>query len=333
MRQGLASLLEAIDATSCSPESGPQYCVIPIPNFEGHYFGRTGMGETCLLLSAEGSSVKAPIRLTAIQVNFAVPCTIAIAGREDRTETLTAITCTASERIVQAYFAHVCETIMQIVGAKPSLDHVFEAVRRLVDLFQKLSAPARRSVVGLFGELFVIYLAHSPQDAVKAWRSTTDDRFDFSTDNVRLEVKASGTRQRAHEFSLEQCSPPQDTEGILVSLHVESAGGGMSLLELIERIEEQLEGDANLLLKLQETVAEGLGDNAPAALAMRFDENLAKSSLQIYELVLIPAVREPLPAEVSNVRFRSDLSRLLVADTALLASRNRKLKELLPRQS
>lgn len=333
MHSGLASLLETIDVPADCPGASLQYHVKPIPNYEGHYFGRTSRGAPCLLLSAKDSSLKAPIRLAAIEVSFAIPCTITIEGDTERTETLSAVTCTATDRVVQNYFAHVCETILHIVGASPSLEQVVEAVRRLVDLFQRLSAPARRSVVGLFGELYVIHIANSPAEAVAAWRSTMDDRFDFSVDNVRLEVKASGTRQRAHEFSMEQCSPPPDTDGVLVSLFVEASGGGTSLLNLIERIEEQLGGDAALLLKLQEVIAEGLGNNASAALSMRFDESVARSSLQVYELAAIPAVREQIPAEVSQVRFRSDLSRMTAANTTALASRNNKLKSLLPRRS
>ena len=331
MSSGLAELLLAIDVSQ-SAEGDLRYLVKSIPNFESHYFGRTNLGAPCLLLSAIDSSIKAPIRLAAIEVSFAIPCKFTLTSGKEKTETLTAIVCTTDDEIVRGYFAHVCELILHIVGASPSLQEIVEAVRRLVDLFQRLSAPARRSVIGLFGELYVIYSANSPKEAVEAWRSSTDDRFDFSVDDVRMEVKASSTRQRVHNFSLEQCIPPQNTDGVLISLFVEASGGGMSLLDLIERVEEQLGGDADLLLKVQETVAEGIGETASAALSMRFDESLAKSSLNVYELESIPAVREQLPPEVSQVKFRSDLSYTSVADLNALISRNKKLKPLLPKR-
>ena len=330
MRTLLAEILESIDAPAQSPEAGSQYHVKLVPNFESHYFGRTTAGAPCLLLSANGGFVRAPIRLAAIEVGFAIPCRIALAGGAEHTENLTAIICTASDRILQEYFTHVCETILCIVGASPSLQDVIEAVRRLVDLFQRLSSPARQSVIGLLGELYVIYSARSPTAAVEAWRSTTDDRFDFSVSDVRMEIKASSVRQRAHIFSLEQCAPPPNTSGVLISLFVEASGGGLSLLDLIERIKEKLRGDADLLLKLQETVAEGLGEGASSALSMRFDESLAKSSLRVYALESIPAVRKQLPSGVSQVRFRRDLSHTPVADTGALAAQNKKLKSLLP---
>lgn len=330
MRADLSSLLQETDIPISEQGNDLRYFVKPIPNFERHYFGRNSAGAPSLLLSANDRSHKAPIRLAAVEVSFSVPCNIAVVGDRTTSETLTAISCTAGDRILQGYFAHVCETLLHIVGASPSLAQIADAVQRLVDLFQKLSGPPRRTVIGLFGELFVIYSAKSPAMAVQAWRSTTDDRFDFSIARVRLEVKASGTRQRAHDFSLEQCCPPTESVGVLVSLFAEASGGGLSLLDLIERIERRLGGDPGLELKLQETIAESLGRSAAAAFSMRFDEDVARSSLQIYELGSIPAVRGKLPSEVSQVRFRSDISRVTPADRDSLANRSAHLDKMLP---
>ena len=330
MRLNLAKLLARVDVPTSAPKEEIQYHVTPVAHFRHHYFGRTNSGSPCLLLYAKDSVPKAPIRLTAIEVIFSIPCNITISDGRKRTENLTAITCTASDRLIQEYFAEVCETILQIVGVSPSLHEVVEAVRRLVDLFQKLSSPSRRSVIGLFGELFVIHSAKSPQLAVQAWRSRTDDRYDFSINDVRLEVKSTSTHERSHEFSLEQCTPPPNTIGVLVSLFVEASGGGVSLLDLVNNIKEQLGGDPELLLKLQKTLAEGLGENAAFALSLRFDANLAKSSLRLYELDSVPAIRGNLPAEVSKVRFRSDLTNISISDKSTIKTRNVTLAELLP---
>lgn len=330
MRVDLSSILHEIDTPVSEQGSDLRYFVKPIPSFDRHYFGRNSAGAASLLLSAHDRSHKAPIRLAAIEVNFSIPCSISVVRDKITSETLTAISCTASDRILQGYFVHVCETLLHIVGPYPSLVQIADAVQRLVDLFQKLSGPPRRTVVGLFGELFVIYSAKSPSVAVQAWRSTTDDRFDFSIAGARLEVKASSTRQRAHAFSFEQCHPPTDSVGVLVSLFAEASGGGLSLLDLIERIKQQLGGDADLQLKLQETIAEALGRTASAAFSMRFDEDVARSSVQIYELGSIPAIRGRLPSELSQVRFRSDLSRVVPANRSYLVNECTHLDDLLP---
>lgn len=330
----ISSLSQMLETIPAPPQAqGPQpvrYHVRSIPEAPAHYFGRTGGGLPCLLLASHDSVARAPVRLAAIKVSFAVPCRIAIPGEAERTETLTAVCCTSPDAEIQRYFAHVCETILRIIGGQPSLRAIIDAVARLVDLFQKLSRPSKRPVTGLFGELFVIHSSASPVAAVQAWRSTVDDRFDFSTGDLRLEVKASSTRQRAHSFSLEQCTPPAGTTGILISLFVESSGGGLSLLELMQRIERQLGADPDLTMKLQETVADALGATAAAALPMRFDERLARTSLQVYELAAVPAIRTAIPAEVSQVRFRSDLSRTPPVSIARLIAQCPLARMLLP---
>ena len=325
----LARLLDTIESPHLT-EVGIQYHVKSVPGFDSHYFGRTSSGNICLLLSTLDSSIRSPIKLSAIEVSFAVPCKVVAPGDKDRIESMTAIVCSGSNQVMQGYFTHVCEMLLNIVGRTPSLQMVTEAVQHLVDLFQRLSNPARRSVIGLFGELYLIYVSESPATALNAWRSAIDDRFDFSIGDVRLEVKTSGTRQRSHDFSLEQCTPPPDTYGVLVSMFIESSGGGMSLLDLIERIDDRLDGNTDLLMKLHETVAEGLGTDASKALSMRFDDSLTKSSLRVYTLDSIPRIRESLPTTISQVRFRSDLSQVATADIAELTSSNSKLGSLMP---
>lgn len=330
MRVSLATIFSEIPTPSQGLDGSPRYQVREVADGSRHFIGRDSQGQPCLLLGSGETTVQAPIRLAVLEVRFSVPCRITASIGAERTETLTTIVCTAREEETRSYFARVAETILHIVGPSPSIHAIASAIRRLVELFQQLSRPASRSVTGLFGELYAIHRSHSPKVAVQAWRSAVDDRFDFSIDDVRLEVKASSERVRAHNFSLEQCNPPNGTVGLLLSFFVESSGGGLSIQDLIERIEHQLDGDANLILRLQETVAATLGDTTLTALAMRFDESLARSSLQAYELKRIPAIREGIPLEVTQVRFRSDISRITPADLDALGEQNSRLRDLLP---
>ena len=315
------------------PADAVGYQVRRIPEATLHFFGRDSSGLPCLLLSASDEIPKAPLILAGIEVRFSIPCQIALPGQEEEIQTLTTVLCTTQDRVLQDYFVHICETIIAIVGPQPTFQRVVDSVYRLVDLFQRLARPSSRSVKGLFAELYVIHCSSSPCIAVEAWHSRVDERFDFSIGDVRLEVKAAGNRQRVHQFSLEQCEPPQGTCGILISLFVETSGGGLSLLELVERIEEQLDSHIDLIVKLQETVADSLGTNAPAALRMRFDAELVGSSLQVYDLDEIPTLRGTVPPEVSRVHFHSDISRIQPADTASILANYRYARSLLPLDS
>lgn len=276
----------------------------------GHYIGRDSSGYPALLLNSRDLGLRTPIRLALLEVQFSLSCRITDDAGKETTETLTAISCRSHDDALTEYFAHVTEAIVRILGRAPTSQQVSETVSRLAELFQNLTRPAGRTVIGLFGELIVIHLSQSPKIALQAWRSSVDNRFDFAIDDARLETKAASDRIRAHHFSREQCMPPDGTRGVLVSLFVERSGGGLSVGELVERIEEQLEGDAELTLKLHLNVAETLGNATTEGLTVRFDEHLARGSLQIYDLNQIPAPRDDVPPEVSQVRFRADLSRL-----------------------
>jgi hypothetical protein len=309
---------------------GNQFRVCSIPAAPEHYVGLDSSGYPCILLRGSTGPMRSPIRLAALEARFAVPCQIIATDGKERQETLTVVICTSADPHTQSYFLHICETIIRIVGVNPSLAQIVDAVQRLVDLFRRLSQPASRSVIGLFGELYVISRSNDPRVAVRAWRSADDDRFDFAIDDVRLEVKASGQRIRAHNFSAEQCLPPSGTIGVLISLFIETTGGGLSLTELVQTVARRLAGDEALILKVQETVAETLGETLLAALSIRFDERLAQTSLQIYDVMAIPAIRAGVPAEVTQVHFRSDLSRTPTISLDELVTRSACIAAFLP---
>lgn len=320
----LQELLSGIDIEDCGTE-GQQYFVRPIPNFESHYFGRTRSGNLCLLIKSSDGAMKPPMRLAGIDACFSVECSIATVLAETETEVLSVVTCTAEDIALQAYFVHVCEIILEILGTAPTVKQVSDAVTRLVNLFQKLCQPPSKTVMGLWAELYVIWRSSDLNFAVRAWRSGIDDRFDFSSEDLRVEIKSTGMRTRVHEFSFEQCNPPEDTTAILVSVMVESCGDGTSLRDLVDRISARLSNDADLIMKLQTNVADALGEHLGASLKMQFDEELAADSLSFFDIREVPAIRQ-FPEGVSGIRFRSNVS--LASPLSLQEVRER--HELLP---
>ena len=328
METTLVGMLDSIPRPNLGGVS--RYYVQHIPGTLSHLFGWSSDGFPSLLLATEGSVVRAPLRLAGIEAYFSIQCEIALPDGQESAGTLTTIRCTSLDSADHTYFAHICESIVRIVGDKPDIRTVTDAVNHIVTLFQRLAKPSNRSVRGLFGELYLIHRSKSPFTAVEAWHSSVDERFDFSIGDIRLEVKSSSTRQRIHNFSLEQCKPPSGTVGILASLYVETSGGGLSLLELIHRIERQLDGTENLVLKLHNVIADALGAEVATSLSIRFDEELSESSIQMYELEAIPAVRDCVPDYVSRVHFQSDISHTARADAGYLAAQSRYANALLP---
>ena len=238
------------------------------------------------------------------------------------TKTLTAVICTNRDRGVEAYFSNVMESVLPFLGQQPTATKVAEAVHQLVELFQKLHKSARRSLVGLVGELSVIDVASSTAVAVRSWRSDEQERFDFGTGKLRLDVKASSNRQRVHEISFEQANPPVGSIGVIASIWIEPLGGGVALSELLTSIEARIAHAGELVSRLRTIVASTLGDTVPQAMEWRFDSKLAESSLRYFDAGVIPAIRPPLPPGVSSARFTSDLGGCATID---LATAKRKL--------
>jgi hypothetical protein len=304
----LAHLLASVEPLARDADES-SFKVLSIPGYERHYVGRNSAGHPSLLLGSMPGAFHAPVRLAMIDVRFGNRHRIHPVDGDEREELLSVITCTSHDVQAQQYFLHVCGTILRIVGPSPTLHDIVQVVQRLIELFRRLSRPASRSLNGLLGELFLIAASRDIHTAASAWRNSDIDRFDFSIGNVRLDVKASGERLRVHHLSTEQCQPPAGTVGLLASLFIEGNGGGQSLRELVAVIESALAGNDDLILRVQETIAETLGESLTTAMGARFDDRLAFSSLRFYDLAKVPAIRDGVPPDVSDVHFRSDLSR------------------------
>lgn len=326
----LAALLASVEPLAHGADEG-SFRVRSIPGYERHYVGRNSTGHPSLLLGSAPGAFYAPVRLAMMDARFGDRHRIHPVDGDEREELLSVITCTSHDAQARAYFLHVCGTMLRIVGPNPALHDIVQVVQRLIELFRRLSRPASRSLNGLLGELFLIAASRDVRAAVAAWRSTDIDRFDFSTGNVRLDVKASAERLRVHHLSAEQCQPPPGTVGLLASLFIEGSGGGQSLRELVAAIEAALGSNDDLILKVQETIAETLGESLPTAMGARFDDRLALASLRFYDLATVPAIRDGVPPEVSGVHFRSDLTRTEPLSEATLQAASETALQFLPR--
>ena len=311
----LGALLRSVTA----PTTRGLFHVLQLPGAAAYYVGRDSSGSAAVLVRASDTGRTVPLRLAGIEARFGIPCNVAEPGSPERTETLTAILCLSRDAGIETYFASAVESLIAVLGPKPTTLQVGEAVQRLVDLFQKLQKPPRRPLAGLVGELCVIRAARSAAVAVSAWRAEPDDRYDFVSGRLRVEAKASSDRHRSHNLSFEQANPPLGVFGLLASIWIEAAGGGTSLRELLDGIEARLSADHADVMRLRSAVAETLGDTLLAAMDWHFDLTLAESSLAWFDMRAVPAIRAPSPARVSGIRFVSDVDASPRLDLAIFS--------------
>jgi hypothetical protein len=167
MQPVLRSILEDIRPDS-THTGAKHYVVKPIPDYERHYVGWNYSAAPCILIETVDAGFRAPLQLAGLEAQYSAPCEISLPdGRSDR-KTLTVITCTAPDTAGQDYFLHLMDTMLRIVGPHPSLSAVVHTLTSLVEILQQLARPARRSVIGLYGELTVIAVGSDPIACIAA---------------------------------------------------------------------------------------------------------------------------------------------------------------------
>lgn len=302
-----------------------------IPGYPAHYLGLSHDGFPCLMIAAAAASVGAhrPLRLQGLSIQYCVPCRLVV-GQGEIELTLSTMLCTTADMMERRYFLYLADLMLRILGPAPALPDVVSAAEHLARMFQALAQPARRPLTGVIGELLLISTSAAPIKATMAWRNSSDEAFDFATGNLRVEVKATQGRARVHHLSYEQSNPPRGTVVVLVSMFVESSGGGQSVGELLREIEARLAGRQDALMRLREVFADTIGSAVIAALDERFDRHLAEGSVQLFDMAEVPAVRGPLPQGISQVRFRADLGGCTPRSARYFQARSNAAEDLLP---
>lgn len=304
--------LSAYNSPNNIDASANRFVARPIPGHNAFRLAKDTLGFPTLLLSADKSYVRRrshPIALENLRVLPDVECRITHPDGFVEEGRFTIISCISDSQSLQAYFLRVASTVLLSVSAEPSELEVVKTVDSLVELFQALIRPPRKSVQGLWAELLIIDLSRKPNVLLDAWHTLPDDIYDFSSGTQRIEVKSASEHVRRHHFTLEQLNPPAGTIALIASLFVNRSGAGLSLGDLLNRVRDKVAGTTDLAFILERVVAGTLGHNWEYGLEERFDYETARQSLAFYDASNVPSVDPKLREGVSHVRFQSDLSR------------------------
>ncbi|HEX6534009.1 MAG TPA: PD-(D/E)XK motif protein [Gemmatimonadaceae bacterium] len=312
----LYATLEAPQAAN----STPVFAAREIPGYGQHRIAKGAAGEPALLLEVSdggGWARPAPIALQNLVVQHRVECIVQRPSGEEETKRFTVVQCIGSDPDLQHYFVRIAGVLVEGLGAKPEHGDVARVINSIVALFHALVRPARKSVQGLWAELFIIAKSKCPEVLVEAWHSEPEDRYDFSAGASRLEVKSSGSG-RQHYFSHEQAYPPAGAEVVIASLVVDRSTGGTSLGELLDVVRSKVAGRPELATRVETVVAEALGESLQPALMETFDAEEAVDSLRFYPVASVPRLAEELPPGISEVRYKADLTGAALAPTSLM---------------
>lgn len=278
-----------------------QYLALPLP---GCPRIRLAVGDDCLavLLPAVAGYDLHNEDLENLRIRY----NLSIVVQDEavvRTEKVAILETRGSTEWLQLTFLQVLASVLPSLGDATERE-IAEVIRSLVDMFRALARPGKKNTEGLWGELFVISQAGDPELAAQCWHVTPHDRYDFSLEHNRIDVKTSSAG-RSHHFSYTQVAPQDNVTIVIASVLTQALPGGTSILDLLSQITARV-ASKNVSGNLTRTAMETLGKGWEIGSTLEFDAQRAEHSLKWFDGEAIPKVLPP-PAHVFEVAFRSDL--------------------------
>lgn len=305
------SILEIFNRLSIPlrTENRNLYTATVIPPYERCHLGRDAQGSPALLIKLDSGQVRGsqpPIHLQHLFVAHSLECEI---HHQSIIESgmFTVVSCIDADRPMETYFLRVLQALLPIIGVNPSPKTINGAIDKLVELFQALRSPPKKTAQGLWAELFVIAESSDVGALIDAWHSVPEDLYDFNSGKCRVEVKSVSGQLRSHHFSLAQLLPPSGTELVIASVIANRAGAGETIADLVEEISSKLMSTPERVLRLHQIVSLTLGDSWRQSTLEAFDRQAAYQYLSFFDLSQIPMISPELPQGVSNVHFTADL--------------------------
>lgn len=309
------------------PENDRQvFNAIAIPEFPEFRIAINFEGNAILLLSVtnriKNISLK-NFRLQYLQIEHNIECKIS-ENEISRLQTFTVITFRSIDRNLREYFLRIAETLIKAIGINPTQKKIIDSLKKFIEVFKVLTDAPTNTVNGLWAELFLIDNATNPKELLEYWHNIPEEKFDFNAGIERIEVKSSSTFERKHIFSSEQLNPPIDTQVLIASIFVKQSNSGVTIQQLIENISDKVDNAYEMTEKLNKIVCKTLGNSLENSISIKFDYEIAKQSLRFYkhqDISKIEAIH--IPKEISEVRYKSDLTETKQAEINKLTDKLR----------
>lgn len=258
--------------------------------------------DVLLLLPPTNRNKTDPISLRHLNINFDIACEVVQNGISS-TETIVIVRLSSPTDDLISIFCQVIALLLSELENFDSTD-VGNMVDSLIELFASEEDSSSSTVIGLWGELLLIYSARDPDLVGSAWHANPGDRFDFSYGPIRIEVKST-QHQRRHNFSLPQVQTSNSQKIAIASLILVRSPIEISILELLEATEARI-SDERVRQHVRNTSFRSLGSYNVNNQTVFFDPDASKDTFRFFNATEIPQPHQ-IDTGVSEVRFIADL--------------------------
>tara|TARA_B100000902_G_scaffold266937_1_gene252976 strand:- start:1226 stop:2185 length:960 start_codon:yes stop_codon:yes gene_type:complete len=219
----------------------------------------------------------------------------------------TILSCRSDDELTIKMFLDICETTIPQLNDEPTANEIKRITNIIIELFREIS-DKKRSIVGLWGELFLIYTSSDIKKTLQAWHENPSDKYDFYDDNEALEVKCTSQTDRIHKFKHDQLLSEIKNHLVVSIMVSESQNDGMSVLDLYESI-KQTKPPIDLINKLKKNFFRVMGSNPKEDLdEIKFDINYSKKNLMYYKLKDVSSLVNKDDA-ITEISYKVDLSK------------------------
>jgi hypothetical protein len=196
---------------------------------------------------------------------------------------------------------------------------VGELTQDFIELFNPARSLSPEEVLGLFGELLVIWSSADRDAMARSWHQRERDQYDFALENDRLEVKTTRGPDRRHRFSSNQIPPRDGLHLAVVSIVTDEVSAGTSVRDLHDVIVEEL-GSGTTSRNVTKHFTRIFQRGEDLCSNTFFDLKQAQNTLKLYDGFSVPFLE--LTPGVLSAKWEADFTnaRELGPTTNFLAS-------------
>ena len=270
-----------------------------------HRLGKNYKGQPSILINTKKNNESvAPYRGMSIRLRFNINCKI---HEENEKQNYTILSCISNDEQIIKIFLDICQTTISQLGKEPTPKEISEKTQMLIDLFKEMPNKLS-SIVGLWGELFLIASSKNITKCLEAWHQHAEDKYDFYDNNEALEVKCTSQTDRKHKFKHDQLVSNLKDHYVASIMISDDPNKGLSVVDLYEDIKKRCKLD-NLNNKLKKIFFKIVGKTPYEELnEYRYSFDYSKKNLMYYKLKDISTLVNK-DDSITDISYKVDLSR------------------------
>lgn len=300
------TLLDKINKLKIPDSADPKtFSATEIKKNSKHLIGINCDKEIAILFDSRAPKSKGDA-LEYIQLDHNQDCIIQ-ENKIEKIKNFSVLKCSIDNRKLKELFLKLLENIILEIPNKISQKDITNLTRNIFDLFEKISKPSRETLIGLWGELFIISSSKNVDNLVQAWHPKTTDKFDFFSQNQALEIKTTTSNDRIHNFSYEQLYVGNE-KLLICSIMLRQYRDGKSLEDLRNEILVRI-NNKNLKDQFELVYYKTIGEISEEDInEYKFDYSYAEENIRYFDVVNVPRLKEKPMLGVKKIKFQSDLT-------------------------